>query len=304
MGSWAPPGRIVRVADDRATESVQVVLELEGIAYGLDFAADYATSGHLYVGHNLKVEGVAKTRVSRYIVDRQPPHRIDPASEQVILEWESNGHNGGDLAFGNDGMLYVTAGDGTSDSDTNLRGQDLTHLTAKVLRIDVDHPEPGRAYAVPADNPFVGRAGARPETWAYGLRNPWRLSFDRRSGQLWCGNNGQDLWETALLIEKGANYGWSVTEGSHPFQPRRALGPTPLTAPTVEHPHSEARSLTGGVVYRARSFPSFRGPISMATGRPGRSGPSATTARALSGIARSPIPRSSSPGSDSTTRVS
>ena len=94
-----------------------------------------------------------------------------------------------------------------------------------------------------------------PETWAYGLRNPWRISFDAKTGQLWVGNNGQDLWEQAYLVKKGANYGWSVMEGSHPFYASRKPGPTPITKPTVEHHHSEARSLTGGVVYHGREVP-------------------------------------------------
>src|SRR3954466_4278020 len=136
-------------------------------------------------------------------------------------------------------MLYVSSGDGASDSDANLTGQDLSKLTAKVLRIDVDHPDPGKTYAVPKDNPFVDLKGARPETWAYGLRNPWRLTVDAKTGHIWVGNNGQDLWEQAYLIRKGDNYGWSVVEGSHPFYVNRKAGPTPFTKPTINHPHSE-----------------------------------------------------------------
>jgi uncharacterized repeat protein (TIGR03806 family) len=259
LGTWAPPGKILRIPNDPSVESPEVLLEISGIAYGLDFHRDYVKNGHLFVGQNLKVNGVGKTRVSRFTVNRQPPQIIDPKSELIIIEWESDGHNGGDLAFGNDGMLYVTSGDGTSGSDVNLRGQDLTHLTSKVLRIDVDHPDAGRAYSVPKDNPFLGVAGARPETWAYGLRNPWRLSFDRETGQLWCGNNGQDLYEQVYLIEKGANYGWSVYEGSHPFQLRRAMGPNPLSPPAAEHHHFEARSLSGGLVYHGKKLPELQG---------------------------------------------
>src|SRR5262249_22920486 len=184
---------------------------------------------------------------------------IDPKSALTIIEWDSNGHNGGDLAFGLDGMLYVSSGDGTSDSDTNLTGQDLTKLLAKVLRIDVDHPAPGQAYAVPPDNPFVKTPGARPETWAMGFRNPWRLTIDKKTGDLWVGNNGQDLWEQAYLVERGANYGWSVMEGSHPFYLNRKAGPTPFARPIVEHPHSEMRSLTGGIVYYGSKLPQLRG---------------------------------------------
>jgi hypothetical protein len=139
----------------------------------------------------------------------------------------------------------------------------MTRLTAKVLRIDVDHPADGKAYSVPTDNPFVGQkhegAPIRPETWAYGLRNPWRICVDRPTGAIWVGNNGQDLWEQAYRLERGANYGWSVMEGGHVFYADRRRGPTPFVPPTVEHPHSVARSLTGGVVYRGKRLPELHG---------------------------------------------
>src|SRR5207244_1910429 len=128
-----------------------------------------------------------------------------------------------------------------------------------LCRIDVDHPDANKACSVPNDNPFVGQEGIRPETWAYGLRNPWRMTVDAKTGDLWVGQNGQDLWEQAYLVRKGENYGWSVMEGSHPFYPERKAGPTPITAPTVEHPHSEFRSLTGGIVYYGSKFPELHG---------------------------------------------
>ena len=129
------------------------------------------------------------------------------------------------MAFGHDGMLYITTGDGTSDSDTWNSGQTLDDLLGSVLRIDVDRRDGERPYAVPPDNPFVDTPGARPEIWAYGLRNPWRMGVDPKTGQIWVGNNGQDLWETAYLIRRGENYGWSVYEGSHPFYLERKRGP-------------------------------------------------------------------------------
>ena len=156
-------------------------------------------------------------------------------------------------------MLYVSAGDGTSDSDAKHAGQDLSTLPGSTLRIDVDRPSQGRLYGIPMDNPFLGFEGARPEIWAYGLRNPWRISFDRLTGDLWAGINGQDLWETVQVVRRGENYGWSITEGSHPFQSQRKRGPTPIVEPTIEHPHSEARSITGGHVYSGLKFPSLRG---------------------------------------------
>ena len=243
-----------------------------------------------------KAEGKA-TQVVRYTVDRRPPHRIDPASKQLIIEWASNGHDGGDLAFGNDGFLYVSSGDGSSGSDANVTGQTLDDLLAAVLRIDVDHPDPGRNYGVPRDNPFVDRPGARPELWAYGLRNPWRLSFDRESGQLWVGQNGQDLWEQVYLIKKGGNYGWSLSEGSHVFHAERKAGPDPILPPTAEHHHSEARSLTGGRVYRGTRLPDLVGAYVYGDWSTGRVwGVKHDGTEGHSGIASWSTRRSTSPG--------
>jgi glucose/arabinose dehydrogenase len=252
--------RIIRFKDKPNVADYEVLLSLADTAYQIAFHPDFANNGYLYVGSNGPNEGaVKKTRIVRYTMDREPPYKLDPKSAVEIISWESNGHNGGAVAFGLDGTLYVTSGDGTSDSDTNIAGQRLDLLLSKVLRIDVDHPEPGKMYSVPRDNPFVGMKGARPETWAYGLRNPWRITVDQKTGHVWVGQNGQDLWEQAYLVKKGENYGWSVMEGSHPFYPERKAGPTPFTMPTVEHPHSEFRSLTGGIVYYGNKLPGLRG---------------------------------------------
>ncbi len=253
---------ILRFKDDPSAEQTETLLDLDGTAYSFAFHPHFKENGYVYLGMNGPSSAPSakkKTRILRYTMERNPPYKLDPKSEASIIEWPSDGHNGGALAFGKDGMLYVTSGDGTSDSDTHIVGQDLGKLTAKVLRIDVDHPDEGKRYSVPKDNPFVGRNDARPETWAYGLRNPWRMTVDEKTGHLWVGNNGQDLWEQAYLIEKGANYGWSVMEGSHPFYPQRKAGPTPFSKPTVEHSHSEARSLTGGIVYYGSQLPELRG---------------------------------------------
>ena len=237
-----------------------------GTAYDICCHPKFAENGYVYFGWNGGAKGEKKhSRITRYTMTTKPPFTIDTKSAKTIIEWESDGHNGAAVCFGGDGMMYVTSGDGTSDSDANVTGQRTDLLLAKVLRIDVDHlgvPEgvsPRRNYSIPKDNPFVGDKRFVPETWAYGLRNPWRISYDAKTDQLWVGMNGQDLWETAYLVKKGENYGWSVLEGSHPFYPERKAGPTPFAKPTVEHHHSESRSLTGGIVYQGDKFPDLRG---------------------------------------------
>ncbi len=253
--------QIVRIADDPESAAAELVLERpRQLIYSVAFHPQYQANGFVFTFTNgPRDEPEHQNRITRYTVDRQAPYRIAPESAVVLLEWRSGGHDGGDLAFGRDGFLYISTGDGTSDSDTWNSGQTLDDLLGAVLRIDVDRRDGDRPYAVPADNPFVDHPGARSEIWAYGLRNPWRMSADPTSGQIWVGNNGQDLWETAHLIGRGENYGWSVTEGRHPFYLERKRGPTPIVEPTIEHSHAEFRSLTGGVVYRGAKFPELDG---------------------------------------------
>ena len=246
---------------DFDAKRVEKLLDVDEFIYGIEFHPRYASNGYLYLGTNGPVSaqrGEKRALVVRYTVPREGG-AVDVQTGLNILEWPSAGHNGTALTFGSDGMLYVTSGDGTGDSDTDLAGQRLDHLLAKVLRIDVDHPDAGRAYAVPKDNPFVNRDGVRPETWAYGFRNPWRSSWDPKLNRLWVGQNGQDRAEQVYLVERGANYGWSVWEGSQPFYPNRTVGPDPVALPTLEHLHHEARSLTGGMVYEGSVLPELEG---------------------------------------------
>ena len=137
--------------------------------------------------------------------------------------------------------LFVTSGDGTTHSDLDRVGQDPRTLRSKILRIDVDHPADGKLYSVPPDNPFVNDTRFAPETWAYGLRNPWRLTYDAASGQLWAGENGQDAWEYARLVRRGENYGWSVFEGAHRSQKRARWGRIRSRFRTLEFSHAEFR---------------------------------------------------------------
>jgi len=260
-GEKNQPSRILRLKNDPETKKAKPFFELhKRLIYALTFDPDYINNRQVYLFHH-GPNGQPKrsNKISRFVVTDDPDPHCDPDSETVIIEWDSAGHDGGDLAFGPDGMLYLTTGDGSGDSDTRVTGQTLDDLNGAVLRIDVSKTSEENPYDIPPDNPFVNLPGARPEIWAYGLRNPWRMDIDQRSGQIWVGNNGQDLWETAHLVRPGENYGWSVYEGSYPFYPNRQLGPTPHVLPTIEHPHSEFRSLTGGVVYRGTRWEELDG---------------------------------------------
>ena len=185
---------------------------------------------------------------------------IDPDSESVVMTVRQpwGNHNGGMMAFGPDGMLYISLGDGGSANDPQGNGQNLKTLLGSILRIDIDRQDEGKAYAVPPDNPFVGRSDAQGEIWAYGLRNVWRFSFDRETGDLWAGDVGQGKWEEIDLITKGGNYGWDFMEGTHPFE-NTHRAPTGLIGPVVEYSHREGVSVTGGYVYRGSAVPAAKG---------------------------------------------
>ncbi|MDB6173877.1 MAG: hypothetical protein JWL59_3188 [Chthoniobacteraceae bacterium] len=255
--NWDGPMKLRRFRTAGDGSDAETLLELGDWTYNILFHPNFSENGYLFFGANgPESKSSRATRVLRY---RVRDGRPDPASRTVIIEWSSNGHNGGGIAFDSNGLLFVTSGDGSVDSDADQVGQQAAGLRSKILRIDVDHPANGKLYSIPRDNPFFNDNRFPPETWAYGLRNPWHLTFDAISGQLWEGENGQDLWEYARLVRPGENYGWSRFEGSYPFRPELAPGPHPVTFPTIEHSHSEFRSLTGGVVYRGKQFPELAG---------------------------------------------
>ena len=198
--------------------------------------------------------------VSRFIVDFGR-NAIDPDSELIVLEVEQPypNHNGGQIAFGPDGYLYVGLGDGGSAGDPLDSGQDTSTLLGSILRIDVSNSTAAQPYSIPPDNPFVD-GGGRPEIWAYGLRNPWRFSFDRRTGELWAGDVGQNEWEEIDVIERGGNYGWNTLEGNHCFQPRDGCDREGTIAPVWEYSLDGAPcSVIGGYVYRGDDIPWLRG---------------------------------------------
>ena len=256
-----------------------------GAVYGLTFHPDFATNRRFYVCYVVSYRKGGRgqhphgTRVVQLLADRSNPPQGVADSEVEIISWLQGGHNGGCLKFGPDGMLYISAGDGGNafPPDGLNTGQDVTSLLAGVMRIDVDRQSDGLPYAIPDDNPFVvlererasGKpdaeklpelpAGTRKEIYAYGMRNPWKMSFDRQTGDLWVGDVGWELWELVYRVRPGDNFGWSLVEGSQTVRPEQRTGPTPVTPPVVEIPHTEAASITGGFVYRGSRLPELDG---------------------------------------------
>ena len=224
---------------------------------GLAFHPRYAENGFFYVNYT---DAQGHTRVERYRVSADP-NRADPASARLVLRVEQpfSNHNGGLVAFGPDGKLYVGMGDGGGGGDPTEAGQDPAVLLGKLLRLDVDAAEP---YAVPADNPYAGRTDGRPEIWALGLRNPWRFSWDRAAGLLYVADVGQNRLEEINVVPSaaaGLNYGWDVMEGSDCFEPREGCDRTGLVLPAAEYTHADGCSVTGGFVYRGQDLPALRG---------------------------------------------
>ncbi len=223
------------------------------------FHPRFKENGRFFVNYTTVRNGPLETIIAEY---QAPPHALkaDAGSEKIllrILQPYSN-HNGGQLAFGPDGMLYIATGDGGSGGDPKQHGQNLQTPLGKILRVDVDAPaSEGQAVAVPKDNPFANTPGALKEIWAYGLRNPWRFSFDRKTGLLWAGDVGQNKWEEIDIIERGKNYGWSAKEGFADFKPERAVGP--LVDPIKVYDRAAGQSVTGGYVYRGRAIPGLTG---------------------------------------------
>lgn len=210
--------------------------------------------------------------LSRFTLSKTDSNKVDADSEEVLMKipqpfWN---HNGGTIAFGHDGYLYIALGDGGSGNDPTGNGQNLrTHLGA-ILRIDVDSTANGKPYAIPADNPFIDHnvvinrkgktAKAQPEIYAYGLRNVWRMAFDRETGKLWAGDVGQGVWEEINIIEKGGNYGWNIREAKHWFRPDgNDTKSDSMIDPIWEYHHDVGKSITGGLVYRGQEVPELVG---------------------------------------------
>jgi glucose/arabinose dehydrogenase len=218
---------------------------------GLAFAPDFTSSHKFYVYYS--AGNPRRAVLSRFVADGD---RADPATEQVLLQIDEPfaNHNGGQLAFGPDGYLYVGVGDGGSGGDPMGNGQNVNAILGKVLRIDVS----GAAYTIPPDNPFAN-GGGKPEIFAWGFRNPWRFSFDTATRQLWVADVGQNMWEEVDRVEKGKNYGWNIMEGSHCFKPSSGCDTSGLELPRAEYSHDEGCSISGGFVYRQGALRELEG---------------------------------------------
>jgi glucose/arabinose dehydrogenase len=222
------------------------------------FHPDYQQNGFFYASYT---DVAGDTRIVRYQVSATDPDSADPATASIVLAHDQpyGNHNGGLVLFGPDGMFYVGLGDGGSGGDPQNRAQNLDSLLGKLLRLNVSGAAP---YDIPADNPFVGRADARPEIWAYGLRNPWRFSFDRVTGDLYTADVGQNALEEVnvqpAVSPGGENYGWRIMEGNACFDPP-GCSSAGLTFPVLTYPHSDGCSVTGGYVYRGSALPILAG---------------------------------------------
>jgi glucose/arabinose dehydrogenase len=227
---------------------------------GITFHPGYAQNGRFYVNYVQMVNSQRQSIIAEYKVSSTDPNQADPASERILLTVDQppfENHKAGQLAFGPDGFLYFGLGDGGSEGDPFGNGQNTQVLLGKLMRIDVNSTSGSLPYAIPADNPFV-RAGGRPEIWAYGLRNPWRFSFDASSGRLFLADVGQDAWEEVDLIQKGGNYGWNTMEASHCFNPPSGCNTAGLILPITEYSHSEGNAVIGGFVYHGSSIPALQ----------------------------------------------
>lgn len=233
---------------------------------GMAFHPNYKENGFVYTYYTQYQETGDYPRTSvlaRFTRSANDPDQLDPASEQVILTIKQPfwNHNGGTICFGPDGYLYIALGDGGAANDPLGNGQNLKTWLGSILRIDVDRKADGKNYAIPKDNPFVGRDDALPEIYAYGLRNVWRMCFDPKTGIGYVADVGQNIWEEVNILKKGGNYGWNIREAMHEFEkaPRPTSDEDQFVDPIWEYHHDIGKSITGGEVYRGQDIPELDG---------------------------------------------
>lgn len=260
-------GRIKVFQNERNVNTTKLFLDItdrvtsggETGLLGLAFHPDYKNNGYFYV--NYTAPNPLHTVISRFKVSAANPDSADKNSELILLTYDQpyTNHNGGCVAFGPDGYLYIAAGDGGSGGDPQNNAQNITKFLGKIIRIDVDNPQPPLNYGIPSDNPFADSSNinVRKEIYAWGMRNPWRFSFDPITGWLWAGDVGQNEYEEVDIIQKGKNYGWRCYEGFHPYNLDGCNGV--YEPPIWEYSHSLGNSVTGGYVYRGQNVPELYG---------------------------------------------
>ncbi|AXE21361.1 glucose sorbosone dehydrogenase [Runella rosea] len=225
---------------------------------GLAFHPDFKNNGQLFVNYTRRENGQLQSVIARFQSNKTT---ADANSEEILLTYNQpySNHNGGSVLFGKDGFLYIATGDGGSGGDPQNYAQNLGSLLGKMLRIDVNTKENGLNYAIPADNPFKNTANARPEIYAYGLRNPWKVTADRENGRFWIADVGQNAREEIDILERGGNYGWRIAEGKECYSPATNCNRTGLVEPVFDYGTSDGRSITGGYVYRGAKLADLRG---------------------------------------------
>ncbi|MFN8345285.1 MAG: PQQ-dependent sugar dehydrogenase [Spirosomataceae bacterium] len=225
---------------------------------GVAFHPNFRSNGQFFVNYTRQSNGQLQSVISRFQSDKTVG---DAASEEILLTFNQpySNHNGGSILFGKDGYLYIATGDGGSGGDPQNNAQNLGTLLGKILRIDVNAKENGLAYAIPADNPFKSTTNARPEIFAYGLRNPWKVTADRNTGKMWIADVGQNAREEIDILARGGNYGWKVAEGKNCYSPSNNCDRTGLIEPVLDYPTSEGKSITGGYVYRGARLSTIKG---------------------------------------------
>jgi glucose/arabinose dehydrogenase len=227
---------------------------------GLAFHPNFKSNGFFYV--NYTAPNPLRTVISRFQVSAENPEQADLDSETIILSYIQpfSNHNGGQIQFGPDGFLYIAAGDGGGGGDPQENAQDRTNILGNILRIDVDATQGNLGYAIPATNPFADNdQGFREEIFAYGLRNPFRFSFDAANGDLWVADVGQNRFEEIDLVQNGDNLGWDITEGNACFEPMEGCDRTGLVDPIFDYQQDGSQSITGGFVYRGLNLPELTG---------------------------------------------
>ncbi|MFX0210423.1 MAG: PQQ-dependent sugar dehydrogenase [Candidatus Hodarchaeota archaeon] len=232
---------------------------------GLAFHPNYTVNGLFYVYYTVsdpRPNVYCRSIVAQFNMSQSDSLIADPSTQVIIIEINQpyGNHNAGQIGFGSDNYLYIALGDGGSGGDPLNNGQNRATLLGSILRINVDNSTDGKNYSIPVDNPFVGNSeGYREEIYAYGLRNPWRFSFDTDTDRLWVGDVGQSEYEEVDIIERGKNYGWKIMEGNHCYSPSSGCNTTGLELPIIEYSHNIGNSITGGYVYRGKAIPSLVG---------------------------------------------